>query len=82
MTDALDQVLVIASQLEEYVIFFAALDGERRDQLLNIYGGQISATAEQAAGLAAAANEATGDDSIALALQRTPAFVIGSTSTE
>ncbi len=64
------------------MVFFAALDDERRDQLLAIFGGQISATAEKAAGLAAAANEATGDDSIAVALQRTPAFVIGGTITE
>ena len=78
---SIDQVLTIASQLEEYEVLFAALEEERRTQLFTAYGEQISGTAESAARLAAAAIEATGDESIAKALQRTPAFAIASTST-
>ena len=79
---SIDQVLVIASQLEGYVFFFAALDEEQMKQLLTTYGEEISATSDLTARLAVAATEATGADSIALALQRPPAFAIGSVSTE
>ena len=79
---SIDQVLVIASQLEGYVFFFATLDKEQMNQLLTMYGEEISATSDLTARLAVAATEATGADSIALALQRTPAFAIGSVSTE
>ena len=61
---AVDQVLTIASQLEEYVVLFAALEEERRTQLFTAYGEQISGTAESAARLAAAAIEATGRDRV------------------
>lgn len=79
---SVDQVLEIASQLEEYVVFFAALDEERRIQLLAPYAERISDTAVLAAELAALASEATGDDSIALALQNTPAFAARGSDTE
>ena len=75
---SIDQVLVIASQLEEYVGFFAALDEEHMSKLLTTYGEQISETSNLTARLAVAATAATGADSIALALQRTPAFAIAS----
>ena len=76
---SINQVLDIADRLEEYMVFFAALDEEHLSQLLTTYSEQISETSDLTSRLAVAATEATdatGADSIALALQRTPAFAI------
>ena len=74
---AVAQSLAVATQLEEYVDFFASLDEQEREDLIAPYADQISETAVTASKFAREAMEATGDESIGLALQRTPAFMAG-----
>lgn len=76
---AISQVLTIAAQLEEFVEFFGSLDEQARTELTAPYSDLISETAVTAARIALEAMETTGDESIAEALQRTPAFMISNT---
>jgi len=69
------QVLIIATRLEEYVGFFAYLDEQERKDLIAPYSDLISQTAVTVSKLAREAMEASDDESIGLALQRTPAFM-------
>jgi len=75
--DAVAQVLAVAAQLEEYVDFFGSLDEQARKELIAPYSDLISETAVTASEFAREALEATGDENIGLALQRTPAFMAG-----
>ena len=78
---AIAQALTIAAQLEEFVDFFGSLDEQARKGLIAPYSELISETAVTAARFAAEAMEASGDESIAKALQRTPAFMARTTTT-
>lgn len=69
------QVMAVAAKLEDYVDFFASLDEQERKALITPYADLISETAVTASKFAREAMEATGDESIGLALQRTPAFM-------
>ena len=72
---AVAQVLTVATRLKEYVDFFASLYEQERKELIAPYAELISETAVTASKFAREAMEATGDESIGLALQRTPVFM-------
>ena len=73
------EVIDLASKLEAYIPFFAALDRERREYVLSTYRGQLEETSTRVAALAVAAHEITGNEAMVAALQRTPAFAIAFT---
>ena len=72
---AVAQVLTVGTRLKEYVDFFASLYEQERKELIAPYAELISETAVTASKFAREAMEATGDESIGLALQRTPVFM-------
>ena len=66
---AVAQVFTVATRLEEYVDFFASLYKQERKESIAPYAELISETAVTASKFAREAMEATGGESIGLALQ-------------
>ena len=64
------RVQEIGARYEEFLSFFVSLQGDRRDYVMDTYGEQMRQGAERVAGLAQLAIDFTGDESIALFVQK------------
>ncbi|MCH8801779.1 MAG: hypothetical protein IH963_12810 [Chloroflexi bacterium] len=75
---SLESITMITTQLEDYSVFFTALNGEVGDYVFETYGDQLRRSAEEVASIAVAIGEDTSNEALAEALIRTPSFAIAS----
>ena len=78
---ALEQITTITSQLEGYMEFFAALEGEEQEYVSETYGDDLQRSAERVASSGMEIYENTGNEVLADALARIPAFAVASVTT-
>lgn len=78
---SIESLTTTTSKLEKYSVFFAELEGGQRDYVFETYGDEFRNSAENLASIATAIQETYGDEAIAQALARIPAFAIASVIT-
>ncbi len=75
---AIESITTVSAQLEGYMPFFLELTDDQRDYVFDTYGRDLQRSAEEVADAASIIQEDEGNEIIATALERIPAFAIAS----
>ncbi|MDA1129740.1 MAG: hypothetical protein O2913_13760 [Chloroflexi bacterium] len=78
---ALESITTVAAQLEGYLQFFAELTDDQLDYVAEMFGDELQRSAESVADAALIIRDSGGNEVIAQALSRLPAFAIASVET-